>query len=86
MVKLNNIKLHSTLLALRLWGRPLNTFAFGPHFDEVVDALPDETVVVRLEDRVEVVGLCGLQYAFIDDIFFLFIDVFEIFGLILYFE
>lgn len=58
----------------------------GPHLSEVVDALPDEAVILGLENRVEVVGLCGLQNAFVSDFFFLLVDVLKISWLVQHIE
>ena len=37
-----------------------NTFVFRSHLYEVVDALPDEALILRLKGRVKIVGLCRL--------------------------
>lgn len=59
-----------------------NSFVFWSHFNKVANTLPHETVVLWLECGVEVVRLGLHESTAINYIFFLLVDVLELFGVV----
>lgn len=78
-VKIDGLQLHHALsprdfLLLILRHLPIPR----PHLHKIMHILPNEALVIRLVDRVEVVGVVGREAAAIDHLFLLLVDVLEV--------
>lgn len=81
MLKLDGLKFNGSFCHFFLFGLSYS-FAFGSHFHDVADALPNEVVAIWIIYRIKIIGLDGQEGALVDNFFFLFIDVLEIFWLV----
>lgn len=81
-VQLDPASVRCWLLLFAAQHRPV----FRPHLYEIVNTLPYEAIMLRLEQGVEIIGLGWDGCAGVDDVFLLLVDVFEIFGLVLHLE